>query len=303
MVRHEYPFASWTIHRRVKLAAAIEAGAAAFLIVQPEPGVGPVSGSAGMAPGQMIPAFGLSAEAGAILARPGSRVRLQLDATDVPDALTETIVLDIPGQGPGRIVLSAHIDGHAAGESALDNATGVAAALALARAIAPFIPGLPRGLMVCLFSAEEWALTGSREWLATMPVAERGGLVANLNLDSIAGSSSLTALTSGFPALGPFVRNAAAAAGLEVAAHEPLMMNSDHANFAAHGIPALRLLAGFDEPGSQLRLPPDPRRHPVVDECPGAEGGGADSRRDPMGVDDCRRGGDRSAGDAALSSV
>ncbi len=31
------------------------------------------------------------------------------------------------------------------------------------------------------------------------------------------------------------------------------MSNSDHANFAAHGIPALRLLAGFDEPGSHLR--------------------------------------------------
>ena len=31
------------------------------------------------------------------------------------------------------------------------------------------------------------------------------------------------------------------------------MRNSDHANFAAHGIPALRLLAGFDEPASHLR--------------------------------------------------
>ena len=253
MVRHEYPFASGTIHRRVKLAAAIEAGAAAFLIVQPEPGVGPVSGSAGLAPRRMIPAFGLSAEAGATLARPGSRVRLHLDAADIPDALTETIVLDIPGRGPNRVVLSAHIDGHAPGESALDNATGVAAALALARAVAPFVVAMPRGLSVCLFSAEEWALSGSREWLAAMRVEERARIVANLNLDSIAGAASLTALTSGFPALGPFVQDAAAAAGLGVAAHQPLMNNSDHANFAAHGIPALRLLAGFDEPASHLR--------------------------------------------------
>ncbi len=34
---------------------------------------------------------------------------------------------------------------------------------------------------------------------------------------------------------------------------KPLIVNSDHANFAAHGIPALRLLAGFDEPTSNLR--------------------------------------------------
>ena len=31
------------------------------------------------------------------------------------------------------------------------------------------------------------------------------------------------------------------------------MPNSDHANFARRGIPALRLVAGFDEPDSRLR--------------------------------------------------
>ena len=53
--------------------------------------------------------------------------------------------------------------------------------------------------------------------------------------------------------MGPFVRGAADAAGLSLGVHVPLMANSDHANFAAHGIPALRLLAGFDDPGSNLR--------------------------------------------------
>jgi aminopeptidase YwaD len=253
LVRHEYPFASWTIHRRVKLAAAIEAGAAAFLIAQPEPGIGPVSGSAGMAPGRMIPGLGISAEAAARLARPGSRVRMVLEATHQPDALTETLVLDLLGRGPERVVLSAHIDGHNLGESALDNATGVVAVLALARAIAPFVAGMARGLTVCLFSAEEWALTGSRAWLEAMAPEDRARIVFNLNLDSIAGAASLTALTSDFPALGGFVQGAADAAGLALAVHQPLMSNSDHANFAAHGIPALRLLAGFDEPNSHLR--------------------------------------------------
>jgi Zn-dependent M28 family amino/carboxypeptidase len=78
-------------------------------------------------------------------------------------------------------------------------------------------------------------------------------MVLNLNLDSIAGAPSLTALTSGFPNLGGFVRDAADACGFSLAVHEPLMPNSDHANFAAHGVPALRLLAGFDEPESNLR--------------------------------------------------
>ena len=254
LVRHGYPFAPWTIHRRVKLGAAIKAGAAAFLIAQPEPGVGPVSGSAGLAPGRMIPGLGLSAEAAAQVARPGSQVRLTLDTADDPDALTETLVLDLPGQGPDRMVLSAHIDGHSLGESALDNATGVAAVLALARAVAPYVAQMRRGLTVCVFSAEEWALTGSKAWLDTMPAAERARIVFNLNLDSIAGMPSLTALTSGFPALGSFVQDAAGAADCQLAVYEPLMSNSDHANFAAQGIPALRLLAGFGEPSSNLRF-------------------------------------------------
>jgi aminopeptidase YwaD len=254
LIQHEYPFASWTIHRRVKLAAAIEAGAAAFLIAQPEPEIGPVSGSAGMAGAPMIPALGISAEAAARIASPGSRVSIKLDATSHPEAQTETLVLDFPGKGHERVVLSAHIDGHSLAESALDNATGVAVALALARAAAPFVSGMERGLTVCLFSAEEWALTGSRIWLDALSPQQRSRILFNLNLDSISGAPSLTALTSGFPGLGRFVQRAAEAAGFALAVHEPLMTNSDHANFAAHGIPALRLLAGFDEPGSNLRF-------------------------------------------------
>jgi aminopeptidase YwaD len=39
-----------------------------------------------------------------------------------------------------------------------------------------------------------------------------------------------------------------------ITTHLPLMANSDHANFAALGIPAVRLLAGFNAPDSNLRL-------------------------------------------------
>lgn len=251
LARHEYPFAADTVHRRVKLAAAQEAGAAAFLIVQPEPGIGPVSGSTGRAGGQGIPAMGISAEAGALLAE-GRRVRLTLSGEDIT-AVTPTLTLALPGRGDGQVVLSAHLDGHPLGESAIDNATGLAAALCLARAAAPLVAGCPRGLLVCIFGAEEWALAGSKAWLAGLSADRRARMAVNINLDSIAGGTSLTALTSGFTRLGPFLRDAAAACGEALRTHEPLMSNSDHANFAAQGIPAARLLAGFDEPDSALR--------------------------------------------------
>lgn len=248
LLRHEYPFAPWTIHRRFKLAAAAAAGAAAALMVQPEPGIGPVSGGAN---GVAIPCFGVGIEVAARIA--GRRAHLVLEGDAAP-ATAPTLVLDLPGGGEGRVVLSAHLDGHPLGESAMDNATGLAAALALARAVAPDLHAYRRGLTVCVFGAEEWALSGSRAWLAAIDPRRRAAIRFNLNLDSIAGHPRLTALTSGFVGLGPFVRRAAAAIGAEVAVHHPLMVNSDHANFAAAGIPALRLIAGFDAPEGVLRL-------------------------------------------------
>jgi aminopeptidase YwaD len=79
-------------------------------------------------------------------------------------------------------------------------------------------------------------------------------MAMNLNIDSVVGSPRLTALTGGFRALGPFARRAAARIGTDLGVHLPPMANSDHANFAARGIPAMRLVAGFDEPGSALRF-------------------------------------------------
>ncbi|MES2713382.1 MAG: M28 family peptidase [Pseudomonadota bacterium] len=247
LVRHEYAFATDTIHRRVKLRAATQAGAAAIIMVQPVHGYGPVSGGANACP---VPAFGIGAE-GAERLRASGRACF-LSATRLHRAETQNLILAIPGKGPGHVALSAHLDGHPMGQSAIDNATGVAAALSLARAAAPLVADLPRGLMVCIFGAEEWSLSGSRAWLAGLPREAVAAMAMNLNLDSIAGAPRLTAMTSGYRALGGFVQDAAKAAGFDLAVHLPISVSSDHANFAHHGVPAMRLIAGFNEPDSAL---------------------------------------------------
>jgi aminopeptidase YwaD len=257
MVRHEYPFAAGHVHRRVKLALAQQMGAVGFLIAHPDAGVGPVSGSSGRNGGAGIPALGIGAETADALRRlPDGTLptaRMVIDDDDHP-ARTSMLIADLPGRGADWVVVSAHIDGHPLGESAIDNATGVTVALALARLLASHVSGCPRGLRICLFSAEEWGLVGSRLWLERMDAAARRSMVINLNLDSVGGASGLTALTSGFEHLDDWVRDAAIYAGLPIATHQPLMANSDHANFAAHGIPALRLVTGFNAPDSNLRL-------------------------------------------------
>jgi aminopeptidase YwaD len=247
LLQHEYPFSTNTVHRRIKLEAASAAGAAAAIMVQPIPNLGPVSGGANRCP---IPAFGLGIEdAERLLAAGRARFCLSGDGA-VAEAVN--LILDIPGAGPGRVVLSAHLDGHPMAESAMDNATGVAAALTLARVLAPRVATMRRGLTVCVFSAEEWSLSGSRAWLKQLPRERIGDMAMNINLDSIAGSPNLTALVSGFPALSCFVSDAAREVGGELRIHEPIMVNSDHANFAGVGVPALRLIAGFNEPTSPL---------------------------------------------------
>jgi len=255
LVRHEYPFASGHIHRRRKIGWAMERGAAGLLIANPAPGAGPVSGSSGRDGGTGIPALGIDGASAALIGAAGTagvRVRMEIAGEDVAGE-APIAILDLPGREDSWVVLSAHLDGHALGESALDNATGVAAVLAIARAFAPQAKRLRRGLRVCLFSAEEWALAGSRAWLDRMREADRARIALNVNLDTVAGDGYLTALTSGFTHLEPFVAAAAASVGLPLGIHRPMMSNSDHYNFARHGIPALRLVAGFDRPHSNVR--------------------------------------------------
>jgi aminopeptidase YwaD len=257
MVRHEYPFATGHVHRRVKLGLAQQMGAVGFLIAHPEPGVGAVSGSSGRNGGAGIPALGIGVKAGEVFRRSPDgtlpTAHIVIDGDDHP-ARTRMLIADLPGRGLDWVVVSAHIDGHPHGESAMDNATGVAVALGLARLLAPHVSGCPRGLRICLFTAEEWGLIGSRIWLERMDEAARRLMVLNVNLDSVGGAPGLAALTSGFERLDAWVKDTAALAGLPIATHLPLMANSDHANFAAHGIPAVRLIAGFNLPDSNLRL-------------------------------------------------
>ena len=260
LVRHEYPFAPGHVHRRRKLGWAMERGAAGFIIAHPQAGGGPVSGSSGRGAGAGIPAVGTDF-ASAERLRTAGRAVLCVEGEDYR-AQTRVLQLEIPGRSAQWVVLSAHVDGHDIGESAMDNASGVAVALAVALRCAEATARPLHGLRACIFSAEEWALAGSRHYVDGMSAEERAAHVVNVNLDTVGGASRLTALTSEFPQLEAFVREA----GCGIGTYAPMMANSDHYNFARHGIPALRLVAGFNEPESNVRhiLTPQDTRDKVL---------------------------------------
>lgn len=255
LVRHEYMFSPDTVHRRAKYDAAREHGAVGFLIGYHLPGDLLATGSSGQNGAADIPAAAITMEAAEALRGAGDeypRVRLTIE-TSTPDNEAESLIVDLSGQSNEWIVLSAHIDGHPLGESAIDNATGLAAVLAVARAMAPHMAMMHRGLRVCLFNLEEWALTGSARYVDGLSPEERNAIALNVNLDSIAGARQLTALTSGFAKIEGFLSRIASETGADLDFYRPLMRNSDHYNFARHGIPAFRLVAGFDDATSALR--------------------------------------------------
>lgn len=265
MVRHEHMFAPDTIHRRVKYNRAMAEGAVGFLIVSPVAG-SLVSGSTGRAANEPgIPAAGISpATAELLRSQPtGAPIKLTI-RTEETDAQTENLFFDLPGETDEWIVLTAHIDGHDLAESAMDNASGLAVVLTAADAIRRASQGRRnrRGLRVAFYTLEEWALTGSATSLERMSPSERAQIAACINIDAVGYDPALAALTSDFPNLGPALQACAKIHNLPLKIHEPLQPNSDHANFARHGIPAFRLVAGFGTgsgPGGDLLTDRDTR--------------------------------------------
>jgi Zn-dependent M28 family amino/carboxypeptidase len=163
------------------------------------------------------------------------------------------LVSELPASGPEVVVLCAHYDGHDLAESALDNGTGVAAVIRILEALAPHAASFRRTLRAILFTNEEWRLLGSKLYVEGLADEERRRIAMVVNLDTLAGSPRLACLTSEFAELEPFAVQAAAAHGCEIEIVRRLLANSDHYNFARHGVPAMRLVAGFDEPDARTR--------------------------------------------------
>lgn len=254
LVRHELMFAPGTIHRRIKYERARAAGAAGFLISGPSPN-SLVAGSSGRQTGGGIPAAGISPETAKSLRRRAegyARARLLIETRELPGQ-TSNILFDMPGQTDQWVVLSAHYDGHSLAESAMDNASGVAVVIEVARRLRSLAKNSRRGLRLAFFSAEEWALTGSAVYVETLSKAEKDRIALNVNIDSVGFDTNLTALISEYNELEPFLSKEAERVGLQLRTFRPFQSNSDHANFAAAGIPAFRLVGGFDDPASPAR--------------------------------------------------
>lgn len=220
---------------RQKALAAERAGAAAVLIADTRP----VRGSL-QRPGVGIPVVAVG-EAGARLA--GERVRVAVDAEST-SRRSPSVIADAGPRDAARVVMTgAHLDSVPEGPGLNDNGSGVAATLEIAEALGgrPLPDGI--ALRFAFWGAEEIGLVGSSRYVERLDRAERARIAAYVNLDMVGSPGARPAVYDGDATIAAALRQ-----GLGTDAPErDLGDGSDHAPFAAAGIPVGGIFTGLDD--------------------------------------------------------
>jgi Zn-dependent M28 family amino/carboxypeptidase len=218
----------------VKAANAARVGAAAAIIFNNEPG--PLDGTLSE-PGIAIPVVAMTRELGASL--DGATVELEVRARTIRTTV-QNVIADAPRTSrAATLVVGAHLDSVTAGAGIDDNGTGVAALLELARAIQRLEPR--HHVRFGFWGAEESGLHGSRAYVRV--IANRRGVVGYLNFDMLGAQRYVRGVYRG-PFAQVFERYFAVR-GLPSQAVD-ISGRSDHASFAAVGIPVGGLISGGD---------------------------------------------------------
>jgi hypothetical protein len=119
---------------------------------------------------------------------------VECSAGPAPDAVGENVIVDIPGQGDGMVLLTAHQDTFYNTCGSYDNTSGTLALLHLAwrwRRAAP-----RRSVRLVFTTAEEWHLGGARALAAAMSPEERDAVDFAFNIDGL-GRGTLYELFAG----------------------------------------------------------------------------------------------------------
>ena len=242
-------------HRRDKYMRAVQAGAAAYLYVNQNPGDMPVTGGlpgGGKGPAP-IPGLGLTFETGGCCAACWSAARCACGSTSSPASLRWRAATSRPPCRPTRRVRRRR---GGARRGALrqprhrprrpgqrHGRRGRAGDGARAAGGGPRPgAGFARGLRFCFFAAEEIGLLGSWEYVR-QHAADLDRIRFVLNLDTVGrglpGAEAL--VVNGTPELVPYFSRATAAMGYGIEVRDRFSSASDHFPFAMNGVPTAGL--------------------------------------------------------------
>ncbi len=245
-------------HRTDKLRRAVDAGAAAFIFVNQNPGLLHITGGIAGPGGEPAPIIGVgvSWETGSAIlrlaARGGGPARLRLKTGGrFFTATAHNVVGEIPGATrPDELVLAgAHYDGHDISQGALDDGAGTVVCLEAARVLAALPRDrIARTLRFVLFCAEEVGLFGSWAYTAAHEdEAARTRFVLNLDTAGRGRGGSEALTLTGAPDLVDYFRAHGGAAKYDYPVRHNFNAHSDHFPYALRGIPTGTLSSPDDK--------------------------------------------------------
>ena len=228
---------------------AARRGAAALIVDDPGEDT-PVAATLGR-PGVPIPVVTVGEQA--VRGLEGRTIVLRVETTS---DLRRTRNVIAETEGASRLVMAgAHHDSVRAGPGINDDGSGVAALLAVAERLRDR-PGLRLGF----WAGEEAGLYGSRAYVRRLSAAERRAVRVYLNFDMVGSPNGRVLVYDRDDAFERLLRRSAGG----VQGETRLQASSDHASFAAAGIPVGGLFTGADERGRGGR-PSDPCYHRACD--------------------------------------
>jgi aminopeptidase YwaD len=223
-----------------KARNAANAGAVGLIIVNNKPGN--LAGGA-LTEANIIPVLGISGNQGNSLINraENNNLNIKLNANGQNQVVTgRNVIAYLDGVTQPQVILGGHYDSVAGAPGANDNASGTATVLAIARNLSG--TPLARQAWFIAFDGEEDGLHGSRAFVNAAAPQFLTGLKAMMNFDmvgvnnqlQIGGTSSLTGLAKVVEPEVELFSGSAANGG------------SDHASFAAKGVPILFFYRGYE---------------------------------------------------------
>lgn len=258
LVRAGAPPGQRPSHRLEKYIRAQQAGAAAFLFFDGEPGMLAATGSLHSDPDgpfeTLLPGAGLAYEIGLELTRWLSRgpVTLRLRMTNrARRDVSWNVVGDLrgasaAGSGP-QVLVCGHLDGHDIAQGAIDNASGVVAVSEVARALAGQADALGGSVRFVAYGAEELGMIGSYAYAASHR-AELDDLRFIFNLDCVGTSGPLGLYLQNCSELTPIFRRLGQEMGGDYSVQEALIPFSDQFPFTLEGVPSAFIATGGGGP-------------------------------------------------------
>ncbi|EWY41201.1 aminopeptidase Y [Skermanella stibiiresistens SB22] len=236
---------------QAKVDNAVAAGAAG-VVIHNEGGPGRTDAFRGrLRDPAPVPVVGIPSDLGARLREGRPDTRLAVEARSGTRSSVNVLADGPEGTTGDTILVGAHLDGVPEGPGINDNGSGAAVILETALRMAE-LAGDPGGgrpanrVRFAFWGAEEIGLVGSRHHVARLSEQERGRLAAVLNFDMLGSPNPGRFVYDGPVEIQRVFTGYFRAMGLDMGT-TPMRGGSDHAPFAAVGIPTGGLYTGAGE--------------------------------------------------------